>query len=417
MINETSSKNIPKILSLIFFISFGMSFFFIEIGFAFKPYMLAVIAIFIYLVSQALKNNIKIHRPLTYEYIFILFLLMVAVSISYSLYPERSFRLSANAALIAFCYIVLRTFFLNFLNLIDLKQSICRAGIVVAIASLAFYAIGASNLDFNFTGNGIDSYGLTVDRGTPRLAGVVTTDPNLTAAFLSIFFFVLLTTKGKLLSKLLVSLTIILTFSRGAYLAVGLSLLLYIIANMRRFLTMRTLGVAAIITFISIVGLGVLNNITGINATELAVGRVDEASVDGGSGRIDIWDKALGAFYGSPLVGIGANSSLQYNIDNFQEHHYVHNTYLEVLIELGVVGAIVYLLLIVLLFYASIKCYSNREQAPLLVLIALLVQMSFLSMMTNEAFMVIILLLTTSMHSIRGTIDSNNKRNALRRVR
>ena len=79
----------------------------------------------------------------------------------------------------------------------------------------------------------------------------------------------------------------------------------------------------------------------------------------GSSGRGDLWRVALDVFHDHPLAGVGAGnfeaveshfvlrpgaiSRIQYLVD---VPHLVHNTYLQLLAETGVIGLLLYLLVI-----------------------------------------------------------------------
>ena len=90
-------------------------------------------------------------------------------------------------------------------------------------------------------------------------------------------------------------------------------------------------------------------------------------TTNGGTGRSDLWTVAVKAFSQHPLAGVGAGN---YTIDEPQfllnvnqnlpradlvlHHEAVHNTYLQVAAELGIVGAGLFLFTILVpLFYAS----------------------------------------------------------------
>jgi hypothetical protein len=123
----------------------------------------------------------------------------------------------------------------------------------------------------------------------------------------------------------------------------------------------------------------------------------------GSSGRGDLWRVALDVFHDHPLAGVGAGnfetveahfvlrpgaiSRIQYLVD---EPHLVHNTYLQLLAETGVVGLALYLLVVfgsLRATWAAVKRFEARGQpaladlarAVLMGTVAMLVALFFIS--------------------------------------
>jgi len=115
--------------------------------------------------------------------------------------------------------------------------------------------------------------------------------------------------------------------------------------------------------------------------------RIDDFSTDGGSGRFELWDHAINYFISNPLLGIGAfNFSEHYGFDN-DKKVYVHNTYLEVLVESGIVGFLFYLSFLLMLIIILVKTKIHKEKPYIiLTLFAFLLQIISLSLIINEAF-------------------------------
>ncbi|MFC8563590.1 polysaccharide polymerase, partial [Peribacillus frigoritolerans] len=66
---------------------------------------------------------------------------------------------------------------------------------------------------------------------------------------------------------------------------------------------------------------------------------------------------------------------------------YVHNTYLEVLVESGIIGFLFYLSFLLMLIITLFKTKLYKEKPFIvLTLFAFLIQMMSLSLMINEAF-------------------------------
>lgn len=99
-------------------------------------------------------------------------------------------------------------------------------------------------------------------------------------------------------------------------------------------------------------------------------------------GRLFIWKVACGMVYKNPVTGTGFNGvRAHYNdiqAEYFKKHpgnfeeiktanqvNYVFNDYLQILIEEGVAGLLLFLALMIITVYAAIKILSNAEQKPL----------------------------------------------------
>jgi O-antigen ligase len=106
-----------------------------------------------------------------------------------------------------------------------------------------------------------------------------------------------------------------------------------------------------------------------------ALARVTALSAGGGTGRSDLWAVALDVFRAHPLFGIGAGNfpliepSYAFHNRNLPRFDLVvdtpkvvHNTYLNVLVELGVVGFILFALVIVGAFAAAFRAVRLNAQ-------------------------------------------------------
>jgi O-antigen ligase len=193
-----------------------------------------------------------------------------------------------------------------------------------------------------------------------RLEGSIG-DPNELAAILvpalALVIFSLVVFRAPLARWLLVAygavfvLALFFTESRGGLVALGVTLLA--IATLSGSLRARSLGA---ILIVAAVGLGYYT----LAAPPETLARVTEFSAGGGTGRLDLWGIALDMSADHPALGVGAG--------NFQVEEPVyatrsitllrpdlvvdtpkvaHNTYLNVLAELGWVGLVFFLVLVV----------------------------------------------------------------------
>ena len=380
-------------LFLLFFISLGFGRFYIDIGFALKPYMIIALVMLAYLIYGMFKGKISIVKPFVYEVAFLTFLCAIGLSYVYSQYPDQTFRLAANAAVIMSVYLTIRLLYSNFLNIESLSKVILKAGFVVAVSSLVYYMAGLFSLGFNFSGNGVESYGVLLDRNVPRLEGVASGDPNFSALIFSLFLAFAMLGRSGIITKVMLSIVIILTFSRGAFLALLATTLIFAVIPFRRSFNLKVIKGVLVYLAILVIGISLVHNFTSIDVIGTVTGRFDEAADDNGSGRLDKWQDAGQTFMQYPLFGIGANSSVSYNQDNYGLANYVHNTYIEVGSELGIVGFMVYALSILLALRSAYLCMRRGSSIPWTILILVLMQMLFLSMMTSEVYMIVLFII------------------------
>lgn len=158
----------------------------INVGFGIKPYMIFVAIFFLCSI-----RFFKVHKPLTYELFLIVFYMYYCLTGLVADYPSDSLRLIFGIGIVLTGYFIMR-FVFSRVSIDNLEKTIAITGVLFNILSLALYFIGIYKLGFNFFGNGIKSFGVLIDRGTPRLVGTFT-DPNIFSFCNFIFFYYYLT--------------------------------------------------------------------------------------------------------------------------------------------------------------------------------------------------------------------------------
>jgi O-antigen ligase len=154
------------------------------------------------------------------------------------------------------------------------------------------------------------------------------------------------------------------TFSRGGLVALGFALLAAMFLGGRW--RGRAVGIAALAAFLAIVFFTMI-------APQAATQRVTQ--VDGGTGRTDIWRVGGRMVEAHPIRGVGAGNfrwtSVHYTLkpgavryDYFIDHPKVaHNTYLQELAELGVVGLTLFLTIVLFSVVSAIKAARRFAEA------------------------------------------------------
>ena len=368
------------LLPFILIVSVTLNAYSLKIGFSLKPYMVLCALIFLFSLYR-----FEIHKLKLYEVIMLVFYTYYCSTGLFAKYNEHSIRLIGAILINLSCYFIMRYTFSR-LSITNLEKLISRAGILFNFFSLALYVIGAYTLDFNFSGNAIRAYGLLIDRGIPRLVGTFT-DPNIFAFGNLIFFYYYLThlrEKESKLGILLSTTTLLLTFSRGAVLAIFFGILIiFISAKPRDKIKM------SLFCFISIyILIHITRSLLSIDIVQIVVNRFGKIFEDNATGRLDLWMNSIEFFVDSPFWGIGIYNYRPYSREIFNVDNYMHNTFLEVLIESGIIGFLMYSLIFLILLYVFYKYRNIRNESRYLfyTLCSMIVLMNSLSLVVNECF-------------------------------
>lgn len=361
---------------LLFFIT--LSRYSLWIGFSLKIYM-----VYLLVVLLIYFRNYYFRTLYHYEALLLLFYFTYCLSGSFSQYPDVSLRVILGVILIIGFYFIMR-FILEKSTIYIIETSIASVGILFNGISLLLYVIGLKMTSGFPTGVRLTSYGLLLDRDYPRLIGLLD-DPNIFIFYNTLFFFWYLTNlKGfrNSMGLILCIVTSLLTFSRGGLVALFLVVLLYLLlTNLSKKILMMTVSAACLVLVYVVV------SITQVNFNEVISSRIGDFSTDGGSGRFELWDQALSYYMSNPFIGIGAFNFPEYYDFYYGQKFYVHNTYLEILVESGMIGFLIYLsfLLVLIIILFRTKIYKEKPFI-VLTLFAFLLQMFSLSLIINEAF-------------------------------
>lgn len=376
-----------EIFVLLVMLSLYFGIFNIYVGFSVKLYMivLGIGAIF------SIKT-LAFDKLLFFETLMIAFFMISIFSALQFRYPAEQLRFIVVVLILLSYYFIMRGTLVR-LSIKKIETMIEISGLIGISISLVYYVLGIMQVNMVFKGNGIQVLGALIDRQAPRLTGVASTDPNIFVLFVTLYFFYTFTHLNKfrnILGFILTLSAIVLTFSRGGYVGIvlGAVLLLFIGKNYGKKIKI-VMGVCIIV----IIAYYFQNQLP-INPFEQLENRFSSIGSDGGSGRNVLWDNAWHTFTQHPLLGIGINSTLSYSLDQGELlARYIHNTYLEILSELGIVGFITYFSFCIMLLYTSLKLIKHKVYFFLPVFVALFVQMFFLSVEYNEMFYLCVVLL------------------------
>lgn len=360
----------------------------IYVGFSLKPFMIITIVTIVLSVYI-----IKISKLYIFEFFMILFIILHSATALKFNYPLSSIRFIVLYLIIIIYYFTSR-WLVTRVSITKLELIISKTGLVGVICSLIYYIMGLFASGFNYRVSNIHYFGLLIDRSIPRLTGLASTDPNIFVFFITLYFFYTLVYFEANINKIgwvLSLVAVILSFSRGAYISILLGIIIWLFFSENKKMKLKwLLGILS-----GTILLFIISDKLPIDPINYITNRFLSFGRDGGSGRFTLWMNALTVFKENPITGIGINSIKEYYLANYSRAAYVHNSFLEVLVEAGIIGFISYLLfwLSILVFSIKIMLLNKKAIFIFITLVAMFFQMNSLSLLYNEAFYFVIVLL------------------------
>lgn len=139
------------------------------------------------------------------------------------------------------------------------------------------------------------------------------------------------------------------TFSRASYIAVVVGAFLLGVIKNRKLLIVVF---AFLLTWQTVVPTSVTER---INMTENSHGQLESSS----ESRLQLWNEALEMFQSDPIFGIGYGSyQLRTHLGNLRD---THNWFVKVLVETGIVGMLISLLLLWRMLVTSLRLFRRAE--------------------------------------------------------
>ncbi|HDR7914039.1 TPA: O-antigen ligase family protein [Bacillus wiedmannii] len=372
----------------------------IYIGFSLKIYMI-FLAIYFCLTIK----NFHIQKLYFHEVVFLLFYFIYCLSGILSIYLYASIRMILGVLLVLGCYFIMRNLLGN-VEIATLESSIVYVGFVFNIVSLILYIVGLQHFGL-YGGEEREIFaGLLVDRGYPRLIGLLD-DPNIFIFYNTIFFMYYMTNlhnMTNILGLILCVTTSLLTFSRGGILALVLVVFVYVCTSSFA----KKIKIIMSLLLFGVVIFSLSNSVMGGQLDDILNKRISDFSHDNGSGRFTLWEAAFKYYLSNPYIGIGAFNFSNYYEFQFNEKLYVHNTFLEILSESGTIGFLLYSAFLCILMFKLTQYTLFREKPYLLLtMVAFLFQMMSLSLIINEAFFLFLAMVVKyiSIYEGRGKVD------------
>lgn len=158
-----------------------------------------------------------------------------------------------------------------------------------------------------------------------------------------------------------------LTFSRGAWLGLFLSLLLLFMFHFIFQFNKRTLLISAVILCVLVSSFFLM---TKLSSQDITATIMHSADNDISNGRAEIWNTALRIAHISPCFGVGPKMFKSYylktsplaSIPGTLIQIHAHNNFLQLLAEMGLFGLISFILLDVLLLYRAYRLLKDSEK-------------------------------------------------------
>lgn len=305
--------------------------------------ILAVLPVFVALFSG---NKIQLQKPLKWQFFFTLYAVMSIVwSTAYTLSISRGI-----TYFLLFALLLSASFFqFDEKELNKVKLALVWSSRITVVLLLIF-------------GDIID--------GRLWLKGIINEDPNYICAYFSfgvIFSLNRIILNKRLFAKLwyafefcLYFFTIFLTGSRGGLLAVLSAIGIYIITfskSEKKYIATKIICFVFVFIAVNII----LDNLPEGLRMRFSFGSVLDS---GGSGRMELWENAIDMFKSANIFakvfGLGTGT-VRYNMLqlNYSRVNVVHNMFLETLVELGIIGLVVYSIAI---FFFAKKAFQNEDK-------------------------------------------------------
>lgn len=373
-------KSILPILMLLSLLSNRL---YIDVGFSLSfAYFFSFVSYFILFLR--FKFNIYFPKPYLLINLLVFFYLLCSLSVFYTVSVEHTFRFFLGSLAFFFLFFALVFYFINFK--VDLLKCLLNVGVTYVFITFFAYVLGVVNfnplLEHSFI------FGVFVEKSIPRLVGV-TIDPNFACLTLVFFLFLFIDQSNGFFRFFFTSLSfvlILLTLSRSGFLCLISSLLVYLLLKNKIKILLWAFALCVIFILLTFV----IYNYNLFDLNLIIDKRVN--GIQSASGRFNLWQNAYLMFLNNPLSGSGAFTFRYINILVNDDTRYAHNTYIEILVELGVLGLSLYLLLLLSIFIFLFRTHSLVKPLAVTSFFSVVFMSTTLSMYLNTIFIFFVLI-------------------------
>ncbi len=320
------------LISVLFFL-FLVNGVMLDIGFRLIPLHIFSVLVFVFLL---IVRRLKFVELTWIEIFFSSFLLFALFSSLYTFSHDFSLRFIMGVAVVAFCYFVTKSLCLNMTSVMHGAMNVAFSAFILLTLCLYF----AGLLSADITAEHVDFYGVTIEKGIPRMIGL-NNDPNICAlaSLIPLFFFLM---KKGIIAKFFFFLSlfcVLATLSRGGLIAAvaGIVSCIIILSNKGRF------------HFLLITGILVTSMLIGALFSYDLIQPILEKRTSGistGGGRFEVWMNAAKLISERPIHGYGIFTFREVLGNTYEIEKFAHNTYIEVFLETGIIGLFLFLLFI-----------------------------------------------------------------------
>jgi len=311
--------------------------------------VLGVLILFV-LWDQAygIFRTITLNKPL---FIFIIFI-FISVLFSNLRYSSIAFFIIAS---LQFIYYSMVMYYISIKGVNNLFNALNCIAMIASAYGIYQFISGNLNINKHWTGYSGSLSSLGRVYSTLYNPNVFAAYIVITICFIICWILVMGISHSKILSLALCSLSLIFTYSRGAF--VSLIAALLIIYLFKRDYKIILYGVIMVILFI------IFNN-------GMAYERIDIANINNDSSslyRLEIWRTSFRIFMENPIFGNGAGT-LWYSISDVSTRlwgviYHAHNLLLHIAAETGVLGLISFLSIFISIMTASFKAVRINDDS------------------------------------------------------
>ena len=435
--NRQRTNVVSAAKSLLLFLSFlscGMNILTIEIkGFSVPPIMImgAAIAVF-----RLLTRDFKRPRLSFIEISLLSLLVFSGVNLAFSYDIWRGVKVFGKISLLAFSVWEMRCLAYS-MGRQKIEKAFALASVVFLLSTAAYYICGLASLGLSFNTPNTRVAGVMIDRKTPRLISLASSDPNITAIFLSIPLIFYMRKRMNVKYFIIVAgftLLSALTMSRGATVAIVCLLAAFVLFGQKRLMDRFVLAASILVVFImssvaidcfinasdkyavdarsqylvaaknndSDIPTGARNTppANSTSADKSIAGRLLKSLADNGSGRLTLWKRTIAFYKERPINGIGIGNLYTQMGARHKYNKYAHNTYLEMMAENGSIGIVLFSIFIVALIVSAFRLRKSNDSL-LLALSFMLPAIVFLSVFHHEVFYVVLLYMAVAYDDYR----------------
>jgi len=316
------------------------------------PYLNAVYSgsLLLYLIPWIFLKSISLERIKSVKYPLILFCLALIISVVFSTNRFNSFKEIYKYITGLFLFMIAAS--LTNEDKMRIIHTIIFSGFIISILAIYQYFFGFQHvLDYISRQGASDSFAL--DYITRKRAFFPFVTPNTLGGYLAMVIPLTLINKNQIWLILPLCFSLLLTKSLGAFLSIFLALVIYFYLP-RTFVKVR--GLQGKFKKRKIVFLSVLLAIMGLVLVTRSVTQKQHLHPAFSMAmRLDYWRETLKIIKLYPLTGVGLGNF------NLPQSRYAHNSYLQLWAEMGVLGIISILWLVISILKSCLKAIKNSS--------------------------------------------------------